>query len=610
MPEFESPQRMTAPISPFDSAGTESAAVASKATAALRNATGVPFRIKMAGISAAAVIVTLAVVLMPVYILSKDLLTQVLGEQVTAVTRSTSVAISGDSLDRIGERGGPNTNAYRSTRTMLQRMWLANGGSLTDLVNGIAIVRLDSTRKFHYLVHSTWQPGQAQFISPWQPPVALLDSLHAGRGAVTEIYESNGTKVLTAAAPVRRANGDVAGFVVTTLGASALFFDVTRQLQSYIAFPLVAFAVAVIFAYWGAARLTKGIMAIAEHADAVASGTLRHDLDYASGDEIGALADSFRRMSTSLRALLLEIETGASEVAATAEQLAAGAQQMTASTDQVAGAAHSIAQSATVQTKGINTAVDASTRVADRAFAVAGHARNAQSAADVVARSAQRGVSASEQALESMSAIARVTKDAVPAVNELGEKSQRIGKITDAIGAIARQTNLLALNAAIEASRAGEHGKGFAVVADEVRKLAGESARALDTIRKLATEIRNAAIRTEEHIGQVSDRVAEGESVIRASSVALGQISREIEASRSAVDLIVASADAQREEAAALAKEIESIAMVAEQNAATSQEVSAVVQQQTASMTAVASSSQHLAAIAERLKRSMTQFSL
>jgi methyl-accepting chemotaxis protein len=597
------------PASPLASdPTTESAAPVT--TSSLRAASGVPFRIKMAGISAVAVIVTLTVILIPVYILSRDLLGQVLGEQVTAVTRSTSVAISGDSLDAIAERGGASTNAYRTTRTMLQRMWLANGGSLTDLVNGIAVVRTDSTGKLRYLIHSTWQPGQPQFITPWQPPTGLLDSLRAGRGAVTGIYDANGTKVLTAAAPVRRADGEVAGFVVTTLGASTLFFNVRRQLQSYIGFPLVAFAIAVIFAYWGAARLTGGIIAIADHADAVASGSLRHDLNYSSGDEIGALADSFRRMSTSLRALLLEIETGASEVAATAEQLAAGAQQMTASTDQVAGAAHSIAQSATVQTKGINTAVDASTRVADRAFAVAGHARSAQSAADVVARSAQRGVSAAEQALESMSAIARVTKDAVPAVNELGEKSQRIGKITDAIGAIARQTNLLALNAAIEASRAGEHGKGFAVVADEVRKLAGESARALDTIRKLATEIRNAAIRTEEHIGQVSDRVAEGESVIRASSVALGQISREIEASRSAVDLIVASADAQREEAAALAKEIESIAVVAEQNAATSQEVSAVVQQQTASMTAVASSSQHLAAIAERLKGSMTQFSL
>ena len=568
-----------------------------------------PFRLKMAAISATAVMVTLGVILVPVYILSRDLLTQVLGEQVTAVTRSTSVAISGDTLDRI-VKYGQGTGEFRATRTTLQRLWLANGGSVTDLVNGIAVVRADTAGRYRYLVHSTWQPGQHQFARFWRPPPSLLDSLRTGRGSVTGIYELNGSRMLTAAAPVRREDGSVAGFVITTLGASTLFSNVARQLEGYIAFPLAAFVVAVLFAYWGAARLTSGIVAIAEHADAVARGTLRHDLEYVSGDEIGALADSFRRMSSSLRGLLLEIETGASEVAATAEQLAAGAQQMTASTDQVAGAAHSIAQSAVVQTKGINTAVDASTRVADRAFTVAGHARSAQSAADVVARSANRGVSAAGQALESMSAIARVTKDAVPAVNELGEKSTRIGKITDAIAGIARQTNLLALNAAIEASRAGEHGKGFAVVADEVRKLAGESARALDTIRKLATEIRSAAIRTEEHILQVSDRVAEGESVIRASSVALGQISKEIEQSRSAVDLIVASADAQREEAASLAREIESIAAVAEQNAATSQEVSAVVQQQTASMTSVASSSQHLAAIAERLKSSMTQFSL
>src|SRR5256885_7071120 len=113
----------------------------------LRAATGMPFRIKMAGISAAAVVVTLAVILVPVYILSKDLLGQVLGEQVTAVTRSTSVAISGDSLDLIAERGGTGSSAYRVTRTMLQRMWLANGGSLTDLVNGIAGLPADSTRK-------------------------------------------------------------------------------------------------------------------------------------------------------------------------------------------------------------------------------------------------------------------------------------------------------------------------------------------------------------------------------------------------------------------------------------------------------------------------------
>jgi len=54
----------------------------------------------------------------------------------------------------------------------------------------------------------------------------------------------------------------------------------------------------------------------------------------------------------------------------------------------------------------------------------------------------------------------------------------------------------------------------------------------------------------------------------------------------------------------------EAIAAVADQNAATSQEVSAVVEQQTASMLHVSESSQHLAEIAGRLKGAMSRFEL
>ncbi|HET7188863.1 MAG TPA: methyl-accepting chemotaxis protein, partial [Gemmatimonadaceae bacterium] len=191
-----------------------------------------------------------------------------------------------------------------------------------------------------------------------------------------------------------------------------------------------------------------------------------------------------------------------------------------------------------------------------------------------------------------------------------GEKSQRIGKITDAIGVIARQTNLLALNAAIEASRAGEHGRGFAVVADEVRKLAAESARALDQIRTLAAEIRTSAVRTEEQILVASDRVTAGEAVIRASAEALTQIDREITGARTAVDRIVEAADAQRGEAESLAGEIEMLAATAEMNSSTAEQVSAVVEEQSAAMSNIASSSQHLAEVAERLKGSLRRFEI
>ena len=171
-----------------------------------------------------------------------------------------------------------------------------------------------------------------------------------------------------------------------------------------------------------------------------------------------------------------------------------------------------------------------------------------------------------QQSVEQMRHIADSVKQSASVIEALSAQSDEISAIIKTIKDIADQTNLLALNAAIEAARAGEQGRGFAVVADEVRKLAERttaSAQSVtDTIAQIQTNTQKAVASMEHGVGKVDAGVALGNEAGAA-------ISRVQEGSERVLTVVNDIAAALKEQGAAstdIARNVEKIAQMSEDN--------------------------------------------
>jgi methyl-accepting chemotaxis protein len=181
-------------------------------------------------------------------------------------------------------------------------------------------------------------------------------------------------------------------------------------------------------------------------------------------------------------------------------------------------------------------------------------------------------------AASEMSKIAVSVKKSSQFIKELGDQSNQISAIVNAIKEIADQTNLLALNAAIEAARAGEQGRGFAVVADEVRKLAERTGRSTEEITGMIHSIQSGTKQAVESMHEGGARVTEGVAMANRAGDSMTQIRDGANQVISAVSDISSALREQSMASNQVAQSVEEIARMTEENSVAANEIASEAQ--------------------------------
>ena len=274
--------------------------------------------------------------------------------------------------------------------------------------------------------------------------------------------------------------------------------------------------------------------------------------------EVSGVGD-FARLATSFNTMMTDMNKAMRQFFSVADTVRDSVVLVRSTTDAMASAAEDVA----IQASTIATA-------SEEMSATSGDiARNCLYAAESAQKATEQTHSGSQLVQSSsrlMENIAQRVNISSQTVEGLGQRSDQIGAIVSTIQDIADQTNLLALNAAIEAARAGEQGRGFAVVADEVRALAERTTKATKEIAAMIKTIQSETQSAVSSMSEGVDEVKRGTTETTRSGEALEDILNKINDLTMQISQVATAAEEQTATTQEITNNIQMITDVVNRN--------------------------------------------
>lgn len=357
-------------------------------------------------------------------------------------------------------------------------------------------------------------------------------------------------------------------------------------------------------------RLESALARIADLDLTVDEKTYKWETSVNSKTEIGAMLVSLRNMRASLNEIVMSVRSKVERTSSSARNL-----------DELSTRALNEVESSRSATNNVEGLADDALR---SVASVATSIQEVTHAATMTAHSATDGAEASSTTAALSSDVSDRVNDFVKDLQAVGlaaaQNSEGIAAVGSSVAAIAEfvttirsianQTNLLALNAAIEAARAGDAGRGFAVVADEVRKLAEESGVASHHVEEMMGQLESgtgAAIHSTRESAEVISNIIHKAQETQES---LKRTLTEIDKMNDAVQTIAAAAEEQAASSNEISNSADHVRESVSEVASEISIVSRTANETVAVINEVTSESAHLAEIANDLEVIMSKFKL
>lgn len=378
-------------------------------------------------------------------------------------------------------------------------------------------------------------------------------------------------------------------------------------------FIVVLQAAFVFIAVWLSNVFVAPIVGVTKRLEVLATGDFRNanaTEEIGGDDEIGAMSRGLDTLRDSIRKMLRQVVDSATQVSDSATQLTSSADQSAMVSGQIADSIVKVAGACSEQFTEVENADTQADQLSKHMDEFAEKIARVGEAVTRTNDAAGEGEQKVTEAMEQMKRIAASVSQSAEVITALGEESNKIGAIVDAISAISEQTNLLSLNAAIEAARAGEHGRGFAVVADEVRKLAEQSSTSAGEIAALIGSIQTKANNAVQVMQAGVEQVQTGAATVDGAGAAFHDIANmvnRVAGESRAMEGIVRDLT---KNTAVISAAVQKISTMSRDVASETETVSAATQEQTATMHEIAGASRTLSEMSQNMQIAVGKFKI